>query len=169
MLRILLFACAMAAPSLAGAAQGIAFDGTDYRLARVSASDLELANYYAPSQTARRDEPTLSVRAFKGQRSVENVIRAHLTQVGPNLLDDPLTVRRENAVDDVVLISFAKTSDSKTVEYVLERFARANDGVISYRYAQRLAADADVRPVLARQPQRIEQLFRLNFAPREGM
>jgi hypothetical protein len=165
MLRFFVLACTLAAASSAGAAQ-VSFDGIQYALAHVEAGGSRVVNRYASPQSNR---PALVVRQFKGAAATSDVIAVYLDEIRSTLLDAPLTMRRSESADDVVLVMFRKTADSKVVEYVLERFARVKDGVVAYRFSELIGADADLTPVLTRQPDRIEQLFDLELAVSQAL
>lgn len=109
------------------------------------------------------------MREFPGATSTADVIARCTNAFKERMVDSPLTLDRSAHGDDVVLLMFRTTAEAHLLEYVLERFVRTPTGVRSYRFTQRIHADADIRPVLMRQPGRIAELFSLNLPVRQAM
>ncbi|MCK9531021.1 MAG: hypothetical protein M0R77_10760 [Gammaproteobacteria bacterium] len=147
----------------------VIFDGTAYDLAQVTAGATDVSNRYSPVNADAAGQPALTVREFPGATSTADVIARCTSALKGYLLDAPLALERSEHGDDVVLLMYRKTAEAHLVEYILERFVRTPTGVRSYRFTQRIHADADLRPVLMRQPGRIAELFGLNLPVRQAM
>ncbi len=169
MVRGILLMGALLVTGGALAAPTVIFDDTAYGLAQVRAGTTDISNRYSPVNTDAAGQPALTVREFPGATSTADVIVRCTNAFKERMVDSPLTLDRSPHGDDVVMLMFRTTAEAHLLEYVLERFVRTPTGVRSYRFTQRIHADADIRPVLMRQPGRIAELLNLNLPVRQAM